>query len=125
MTRDATFKIIYRGWLNVNEKFIQYYNDYPQFVNSLYFDWQKNVLGEQKHPNSNNKWHVVNYISILIFQAWEDFITASKIDETGSVVWFNNFLQWSNSHILANNWQVLSPYNPRFWRLFIVYLINI
>ena len=69
-------------------------------INSLYFDWQKKVLGsEEQQTSEGDKWYAVNYLSILIFQAWEDFITSAKIDDTGYIVWMNNFLQWSNSKI--------------------------
>ena len=108
MRRDATYKIIDRGWVGVNEKMVTYYKDCPRFINSLYFDWQKKVLGsEDQQTSEGDKWYAVNYLSILIFQAWEDFITSAKIDDTGYIVWMNNFLQWSNSKILRNNWNVL------------------
>lgn len=107
MGRDATYKIIDRGWLDVNKKLVEYYDKCPTFVNSLYFDWQKKVLGKETTPNHPDDWYAVNYLSIVIFQSWEDFITSSIIDETGTVVWINNFLQWSNSPILRNNWSVL------------------
>lgn len=110
MQREATFQILDRGWLGVNEKLIKYHEDCPKFVDSLYFDWQKKVLGSTKYEydaNSEDKWYAVNYLSILIFQAWEDFLTASDIDQTGSIVWLNNFLQWSSSPMLRNNWSVL------------------
>jgi len=93
--------------LNVNEKFVQYYDDCPKFINSLYFDWQKSILGDYTNTNNTKKWQTINYLSILIFQAWEDFLTSSKIDETGEIVWLNNFLQWLNSRILRDNWSVL------------------
>ena len=62
---------------------------------------------QSNESHENDKWYAVNYLSILIFQAWEDFITSAKIDDTGYIVWMNNFLQWSNSKILRNNWNVL------------------
>ena len=39
--KDITFKIIDRGWINVNLKILEYYNLCPNFADSLYFDWQK------------------------------------------------------------------------------------
>lgn len=107
--RDSTFKIIDRSWLNINRSLVNYYKECPNFVNSLYFDWQKKVLGKNYEINSVNQdnWYAVNYISISIFQAWEDFLTSEIVDETGDIVWINNFLQWSSSSILRNNWSVL------------------
>ena len=107
MKREATYKVIDRGWLNVNKSFVEYYNECPEFIDSLYFKWQKKIMGIQNDNSSGDKWYAVNYISITIFQAWEDFITSSDIDDTGTVVWINNFLQWANSPLLYNNWNVL------------------
>ena len=107
MSRDATYKIIDRGWLDINKKIVDYYKDCPNFMNSLYFEWQKKVLGKEVKSEAQDNWYTVNYMSILIFQAWEDFITSAEVDETGHAVWMNNFLQWANSEILYNNWTVL------------------
>ena len=87
---NSTFRIIDRSWLNINKIFVDYYDKCPTFINSLGFDW-----------------HAVNYISICIFQAFEDFETSAVNDETGHYVWIANFLQWTNSEILRNNWSVL------------------
>ena len=39
--KDMTFKIIDRGWININFKILENYNLCPNFADSLYFDWQK------------------------------------------------------------------------------------
>lgn len=108
--RETTFKIIDRGWINVNQKFVEYHDKCPAFVESLYFPWQKtNEIF--KITNVENKksdmWYAVNYLSILIFQSFEDFLTATDHDETGDYVWICNYLQWVNSPILENRWSVL------------------
>lgn len=110
MNITSTYAIIDRGWLHVNQKFTEYYDECPNFIDSLYFNWQQKVIGKNKGNNMSNtadKWMTVNYLSILIFQAWEDFITSVNVDDTGSIVWICNFLQWSNSKILKANWSVL------------------
>jgi hypothetical protein len=104
---NSTFRIIDRSWLNINKIFVDYYDKCPIFVNSLYFDWQKKVLGKEYDSNQEDDWYAVNYISVCIFQAFEDFETSSLNDETGNYVWIANFLQWTNSEILRNNWSVL------------------
>ena len=38
---NSTFRIIDRGWLNVNKIFVDYFDKCPTFINSLCFDWQK------------------------------------------------------------------------------------
>jgi hypothetical protein len=120
----STFRIIDRSWLNINKIFVDYYDKCPTFVNSLGFDWQKKVLGSEIHNNSNqgDDWHAVNYISICIFQAFEDFLTSALDDETGQYVWIANFLQWTNSDILRNNWSVLKSNYSETTELFGDYL---
>ena len=44
MKREATYKVIDRGWLNINKSFLEYYKECPTFINSLYYTWQKKVL---------------------------------------------------------------------------------
>ena len=125
--RDATFQIIDRSWLNVNKSFIDYYNECPNFINSLYFDWQKKVLGNVTNYQKEDSWYSVKYICALIFQSWEDFITSSKVDETGDIVWINCFIPWCNSKLLKNNWTVLkSNYAPTTQELgdYMFYMIN-
>jgi hypothetical protein len=105
---NSTFRIIDRGWINVNKIFVDYYDKCPTFINSLYFDWQKKVLGKETYDsNQEDDWYAVNYISISIFQSFEDFATSALNDETGNYVWISNYLQWTNSEILRNNWSVL------------------
>jgi hypothetical protein len=126
-SRDATFRIIDRSWLNVNKSFIDYYNECPNFINSLYFDWQKKVLGKVTNYQKEDSWYSVKYICALIFQSWEDFITSSKVDETGDIVWINCFIPWCNSKLLKNNWTVLkSNYAPTTQELgdYMFYMIN-
>jgi hypothetical protein len=61
-----------------------------------------------KQTNSKrDKWYAVNYLSILIFQSFEDFLTAHELDETGDYVWICNYIQWVNSPILEEKWSVL------------------
>lgn len=105
---SSTFRIIDRSWLNVNKIFVDYYDKCPTFINSLSFDWQKKVLGSEiQHSTQQDDWYAVNYVSVCIFQAFEDFLTSALDDETGQYVWIANFLQWTNSDILRNNWSVL------------------
>lgn len=109
-----TLKIIDRGWKDVNREIFKQYNHCPNFVNSLYYDWQKDINAQkdtQMYANHNNfakedDWYAVNYLCVLMFQAVEDFLSMSNFDETGHYVWFSNFLQWCKSPILQNMWMV-------------------
>lgn len=108
--RDTTYKIVDRGWLNVNQKIVEYYDKCPNFVESLYFSWQKNIPLYKINNiliNKSDEWFIVNYLSILIFQSFEDFLTASEVDETGDHVWICNYIQWVNSPVLENRWSLL------------------
>jgi hypothetical protein len=118
MGRDTTYKLIDRGWLDVNKNMVKFYKDCPKFINSLYFDWQRKVMGPTEAPQGEDKWYAVNYMSILIFQAWEDWLTSAQVDQTEHEVWINNFLTWANSDILRENWAVLkSNYSPTTQRV--------
>ena len=107
ISRDDTFKSVDRSWLNINENFVKYYNRCPNFINSLCFEWQRKVLGKIPISEKEDNWIAVNYISSIIFQAIEDYITISEVDETEDNVTIVNFLQWCNSDILRKNWNVI------------------
>jgi hypothetical protein len=122
MSADTTFAVIDRSWLNINKIFLEYHDACPTFINSLYFDWQKKILGEVKTVKTKDKWCAVNYLSYAIFQAWEDIITGSQFDVTDKIAWINGFLAWANSRLLYNNWQVLKFGQSKTTQLFGDYL---
>ena len=62
--------------------------------------------GQTKKSNKD-QWYAVNYLCILIFQSFEDFLTSNKMDETGNYVWISNYIQWVSSPILEQQWSVL------------------
>ena len=62
--------------------------------------------GQTKKSNKD-QWYAVNYLCILIFQSFEDFLTSTKMDETGDYVWISNYIQWVSSPILEQQWSVL------------------
>jgi len=111
-TIDNTLKIIDRGWVKINEEIMNHYKECPNFVNSLYFDWQKETtLVKYRYNTRFNKdnWYAMNYLSVIMFQAVEDFLTTHVNDETGDYVWICNFLQWTKSPILKNMWFLVKP----------------
>ena len=112
VSRDSTYKIVDRGWILINKTLADYHDKCPFFINSLYYDWQKAQMSERvlnKNNINNDDWASVNYLSTIIFQAWEDFLTSLSVDQTGTVVWIANFLQWSQSSVLRNIWNVSKP----------------
>jgi len=110
MKRDATYKIIDRGWILPNEKINTHRDQCPNFVDSLYFSWQKKSMASQSSRSSaEDDWTTVNYLSTLMFQAWEDFLTSVEIDQTGDYVWIANYLQWTQSKTLEAVWATMYP----------------
>ncbi len=122
----ATFRSIDRGWLNVNKTFVEYSDKCPNLIDSLAYDWQINTLGKTQYKLSQEEddWTASNYVSNCIFQSIEDFLTASVVDETTPDVWISNFLQWTNSNILYNNWVVLRSNYALTSQEFINYLFE-
>jgi hypothetical protein len=111
-TIDNTLKIIDRGWVKINKEIMDHHKECPNLVNSLYFDWQKETTSLKYTYNTRfnkDNWYAMNYISVIIFQAVEDFLTTHVVDETGDYVWICNFLQWTKSPILKNMWFLAKP----------------
>lgn len=109
MQRDATYKIIDRGWFTINDKFVDFYDKASNFIDSLFYDWQKEAYSNGKYSESNKKkddWYAVSNISNRIFQTWEDFLTSSDIDQTDEIAWIVPFIQWCSSPLLYKSWQV-------------------
>jgi hypothetical protein len=112
ISRDTTFKIVDRGWVLINKTIAEYQDKCPFFINTIYYDWQKKQMGKyfiNKNHINNDDWSAVNYLSILMFQSWEDFLTSLAVDQTGSVVWIANYVQWAKSKQLKNIWNVMKP----------------
>ena len=61
----------------------------------------------QTKKSIKDQWYAVNYLCILIFQSFEDFLTSHQLDETGDYVWICNYIQWASSPILEQKWYVL------------------
>lgn len=116
MRINATFRSIDRSWLGINKQFIENSDKCPNLIDSLIYDWQINALGKKQYKLSQEEddWTASNYISNCIFQAMEDFMVSSALDETAPEVWISNFIPWANSKILHNHWLVLKfNYAPR------------
>ena len=108
---DITLRLIDRAWIGVNRELARDASKCRTLANSLYFDWQRKNLGTNNSNNNNNNnqddWATCAYLSNLIFQSWEDFLTLGSVDETEDQVWIANFIQWAQSNILRNNWNLL------------------
>jgi hypothetical protein len=110
--RDSTYKIVDRAFNSILKAFDDYYDKAPEFIDSMFYTWQrKNIPGYRpvlnKNATDDDRWTTVLYISTLIFQSWEDFLTDleswkevqinvewNKDDETS---WLAIFLGWAQS----------------------------
>jgi hypothetical protein len=116
--QDMSLTIADRGFLNVNEAIKKSRDKCPNLVNSLYFDWQKQVMGNySQNKYKIDDWATCNYLSNVLFQAWEDYLALTDYeeleDETSVIAWTSVFMQWVESDKLREIWVVLqSNYSP-------------
>ncbi len=97
-TKQAIDKL----WLFPNQLLKEATHARPEFIASLYY-------------NNNNLYHLTlnkktvptvksemeeQYISLVLIQSWEDYLTLREFDHTGAAVWIHNFLQWAQSPYL-------------------------
>ncbi len=91
-----------KSWLFPNQLISEKTQARPEFLASLYrnnsdlFKASKNL----KTKKTVNSILDEQYIAIVLFQCWEDYLTMRKFDETGDEVWLVNFLQWAQSTYL-------------------------
>jgi hypothetical protein len=107
MRRQTTLKIIDRSLLGNVKLIIENYNKCPKFASSLFYSWQKPA--SFKEPEGEDDWTTVIMISFNIFQAFEDILTVSDVDQTGLYVWLANFMPWCRSKYLRKAWDQLYP----------------
>lgn len=107
MKRQTTLKIIDRSLLGNIKLIMDNYEKCPRFCSSLFFSWQKpkNI----KESTKEDDWNIVLMISFNIFQAFEDILTVSEVDQTGLYVWIANFIPWCRSKKLKELWLELYP----------------
>jgi hypothetical protein len=107
LANDQTLKAIDRSWMLINREIADKNDTCPTLSNSLFFPWQVNNLGKITTKDNTDNWADCNYLSIVIFQSWEDYLTLSALDETGGQVWMANYIQWASSKELKKNWDLL------------------
>ena len=91
-------------WLFPNQLLTEKNHARPEFVASLYYN---NLTLYNLTKNSNVKPTVNSeldeqYISIVLIQCWEDYLTLRALEQTGDDVWLCNFLQWAQSPYLKS-----------------------
>jgi hypothetical protein len=107
MKRQTTLKIIDRSLLGNIKLINDNYEKCPRFCSSLFFSWQKPK--NMPEPTKEDDWQTVLMLSFNIFQAFEDILTVSEVDQTGLYVWIANFIPWCRSPKLKELWLELYP----------------
>ena len=106
MQRKATLRINESSWLGANKIIVKNYQNYPNFCQSLYFDWQKESLGwKNSDLKDNDEWEAVMYINFTLIQAMEDVFVALGVDKTELSAWIATFIQWCHSPMFRHSWQ--------------------
>lgn len=98
-----------RLWVYPNQKFCEKTKVRPEFYASLYYN---NLDLYKLTQNLQTKITIESaleeqYVSILLFQCWEDYLMLRRFDKAGDVVWLVNFLHWAQSPYLKENFDRL------------------
>lgn len=96
-------------WLFPNQLLTEKSHARPEFLASLYYNnlslyTLTKDLNNKPTPQSEIE---EQYISIVLIQCWEDYLTFRKLDRTGEEVWLCNFLQWAQSPFLKKTFNNL------------------
>jgi hypothetical protein len=107
--REATYKIVDRAFTNIIKALDDNYDKCPEFINSLFYPWQKTTFphAEKNQTKNGDRWTSTLYIANLIFQSWEDFLTdleswwdleiTIQYNEEDEKSWLAVFLTWAQS----------------------------
>ena len=110
IAKDKETKLnVDRLWTYPNLLFSEKNKARPEFFASLYYN---NLRLIELTKNLKTKITIESeleeqYISILLFQCWEDHLTFRQLDKTGDVVWLVNYVQWAQSPYLKENFDRL------------------
>lgn len=104
-TKNAVDKL----WLYPNRLFAEKRETRPEFLASLaynnfeLFELTKNI----KTRPSFESFFDEQFITAVIIQCWEDFLTFRVFDKTGDRVWLNSFIVWAQSPYLKTEYERL------------------
>jgi hypothetical protein len=96
-------------WTYPNKLFSEKTKARPEFYASLYYN-NLNLYKLTEHLKTKitiESELEEQYISILLFQCWEDHLTFRQLDKTGDGVWLVNYVQWAQSPYLKENFDRL------------------
>jgi hypothetical protein len=96
-------------WVYPNQIFTEKTKCRPEFYGSLYYNNLElyNLTHNLNTPHSIESAMEEQFVSILLFQCWEDYLTFRRFDETGDAVWLVNYIQWAQSPLLKANFDRL------------------
>lgn len=116
-----------KSWLFPNQLISEKSQARPEFLASLYCNNLELLKASENLKTDKTVDSILKeqYIAIVLFQSWEDYLTMRKFDETGDVVWLVNFLQWAQSPYLKEEFERLkynfSPLTIKFGKLLFEY----
>lgn len=99
--RSITKESIDKLWLFPNQLLANSTHAHTQFLKSFYTN-NPHLFAVNSNGEEQSALAVLQEqnIAIVMIQAWEDYLTMRKLDQTGDTVWLNNFLQWAQSPYL-------------------------
>lgn len=107
---NTGFTMVDRCEKNIYKEMMNYHDDIPIFIDSMQFKIDKSQTQLQTQAiNTSTSKQVVseNYISILIFQAVEDYIISAPITDLSDKEWFIMFVSFFQSDFLIEKWKKL------------------
>ncbi|HBN22199.1 MAG TPA: hypothetical protein DD412_03075 [Holosporales bacterium] len=93
-------------WLFPNQLLKEAEHVRPEFIASLYYNnatFYKLTEGKKTPPTMRSEAEE-QYITIVLIQSWEDYLTLRNLDHTGEIVWLHNFIQWAQSPYLKKKY---------------------
>ena len=122
---NTTLKSTDYAWTEINNKFVKYYDKCPNFIDSLYFDWQKKYIKySNKKKENNDDWIAVNYLCVSIYQAFHYVLIVNELDHTDEKSWIGTFLNWTTSPIVKKYWNGIRNNYPILTQRFVDLLIS-
>ncbi len=110
-TNNAQFtkQTIDKLWLFPNQLLTEKIHARPEFLASLYYNNLNlyKLTKDLKSTPTPSSELAEQYISIVLIQSWEDYLTLRTLEKTGDEVWLHNFLQWAQSPYLKKEFDTL------------------
>ena len=119
MTRNA--------FRDVQQMFSDNYHKCPKFIESLNFNFVKEVFLNNNNNNDNNVYEnqvTINYISNALFNTVANYIVTAELTETSDARWMRTFLAYFSSKMLRDRWLIFKYNFGERTRYLIDYIIE-